>query len=204
MSLTYSQHTPYIYCRSHRRKFNQGRGSMARRCTPCHEPTCGPGGVVRPSACVAGRPVGPATGRRPWHRIDLGPLRAPNGPDESAGARGATFRERGGARCSRSVVDSRSTADSARCADPPTWRGRIQPVRATQHYLRSPNREWYEGELPDGELRADRRHIGLIQPARRAIDGRKESASRASPAPSARSITPLERSAIPDVSVSAK
>ena len=59
------------------------------------EPTCGPGGVVRPSACVAGRPAGPVTGRRPWHRTDLGPRRAPNGPDESAGARGATVRERG-------------------------------------------------------------------------------------------------------------
>ena len=89
------------------RKFNQSHGRLARRGTPCHESTCGPGGVVRPSAGVAGRPVGPARGRRPWHRTDVGPLRAPHGPDESAGARRATCRERGGARGSRSVVDSR-------------------------------------------------------------------------------------------------
>ena len=37
---------------------------MARRFTPCHEPACGPGGGVRPVACVAGRPVGSASGRR--------------------------------------------------------------------------------------------------------------------------------------------
>ena len=37
---------------------------MARRFMPRHEPACGPGGVVRPFACVAGRPVGSASGRR--------------------------------------------------------------------------------------------------------------------------------------------
>ena len=121
------------------KEIQSGSGSMARRCTPRHEPACGlsacgPGGAVRPSARVAGRPVGSgAAGRRPVAPDRRGTAPRAEQPRPVSRARGATFRERGGARCSLSVVDARdsrherlarrSTADSARCADPPTWRG---------------------------------------------------------------------------------
>lgn len=62
---------------------------MARLCTPCEGPTCGPRGVVRPSARLAGRPVGPAAGRRPVAPDRFGTAtRADRPRPVSRGARG--------------------------------------------------------------------------------------------------------------------
>ena len=62
---------------------------MARRCTPRHDLGGGAGRVLRQSPCVAGRPVGPAAGRRPGAPDRFGTaMRAERPRTASRGARG--------------------------------------------------------------------------------------------------------------------